>query len=394
MTESSFEKVSEGKTLLLSEPILFRSNDFSNLDRYLMFPKGAEKWAARAAELALPLKSDLDITQLVENLRVEYVGIVLALIEQGVPFRAIITDRNKVDQTMILSIFMLYGIRSVEFRRGIRSSVFPRDWLVDFNGKVFINPDANLYIPNVFTQTSALGEGGNVLNTPDPNAPIFVTDPEGIDSSKRSPYIRGINDIKKSYRVGLLPPPHGIELDLLTRKSQEFISSHIDRVAANILAPNGRSYLLLDRNYLDSLSPRGRYAELINPECQRLGVEIVEVPINPDATPYSLNLQQFQDGSVFMTAGNEDLEQIIKQIVGQKNVFTTKVPLVNYPMVLRGGLRCMLLLAPEYIASGSRGTQKSDVASQDVDKNMYPDARRNQACPCGSGHKYKKCHGK
>lgn len=50
-----------------------------------------------------------------------------------------------------------------------------------------------------------------------------------------------------------------------------------------------------------------------------------------------------------MTAGAPYLEGLLKDIVGPGRVFTTPIPIILYPLIRWGGIRCMILFAPSKI---------------------------------------------
>lgn len=395
MLEQDIGKIPPGQTLLLSEPI-FRAPKAHKEKYTIQVPKGAEEWAHMIAYSDLSPEFPEGAVKVEEILKDEYICIVSALMRHKVPFRMIVAHKDNVDPSVVLGLYNKFGIRGVEFDPSIQSTCFPRDWLVTFESQTFINPDANFYFPNIKNELSALGEGGNVIKPTKTGNPVFVVEPEGLPSTKRSAYGKSLNKIRANHSVGQLPPPHAIELNHKTRTTEEFISSHIDRVSALVQDEQRNNFLLVDSNYLAQSSPENSYHKLILSECQKLRVEMIEVPTSVDDVPYALNLEQFYDRTVFVTCGHKVLTKILGQIVGDDNVFTTEKPLILYPILRNGGLRCMMLFAPEYIAGRPKITQQN-IYDSDPKTNLKETnikVGRNEQCHCGSGIKFKHCHGK
>lgn len=139
----------------------------------------------------------------------------------------------------------------------------------------------------------------------------------------------------------------------VNQKSQEveerdlFGNEYLDRVAAFIKGKDNQDYLLLDPVYMNTRFPYRRYSSEIQAACLRLGVEPVVIDKTEADVPYGLNLVQFNDKTVIMSAGHESLRQLLEQIVGEGKVFTTQNPVINYPVIRRGGIRCLTLAAPK-----------------------------------------------
>ncbi|MBI2582665.1 SEC-C domain-containing protein, partial [Candidatus Azambacteria bacterium] len=49
---------------------------------------------------------------------------------------------------------------------------------------------------------------------------------------------------------------------------------------------------------------------------------------------------------------------------------------------------------PATQAAGGQGSPSSSALSSSNGSRSFPKVGRNDPCPCGSGKKYKKCHGK
>jgi len=338
-TVVSPEKVGPSKAFLLAEPIIGRPEDTEEDWDVFQVPKGSEHWVGRFSSM-----SPEEERRALGN---EYLDIVNSLRSNGVPFRFILAHRDKADMELVHHMAFELGVRGLGLDPSISSSCFPRDMMVDLDGTLFINPDANLTFPDGSGAHSRLGEGGAVLKS---GKTVFVTDPRGYKSSTRRNYERDISSIRTSFQVGLLPWPVGVEVNTQAGTQEELVSHHIDRVAALIKGKDDKHYLLVDPFYFNEQNRLwGRYHTAIRKECRRLGVQLHVTPRTPDDVPYSLNLEQFEDGTVFMSKGHDSLQDLIGGIVGQDNVFTTERPVVAFPVLRKGGIRCMTLSAPSRI---------------------------------------------
>jgi hypothetical protein len=139
-----------------------------------------------------------------------------------------------------------------------------------------------------------------------------------------------------------------IETDLEGRVREEFPSNHLDRAMAFIKGEDNRDYLLVDESYYaENKPPWGAYAEDVQKACAELDVNLVVIDSQPEDVLYALNLVQFEDRSIFMSKGAPSLERIVREIVGENRVFTTTHPVIYFPMLRKGGIRCLTLNAPK-----------------------------------------------
>ena len=107
---------------------------------------------------------------------------------------------------------------------------------------------------------------------------------------------------------------------------------------------------MVEKDYADqNKAPWGSYRNAIESACSKTETELVVVERDINNIPYSLNLEQFLDGSVVMTGGNLEVKKIVAQIVGDEQVVTTQKPIISYPLLRHGGIRCMILIAPKKI---------------------------------------------
>ncbi len=192
--------------------------------------------------------------------------------------------------------------------------------------------------------TSIVGEGGSVLQQ---NGKMFLPSPRGYVQSKAK-YEKDVKRLLGNYKVGFLPWPIGLDIDNKGKLIEEFTNNHLDRAAAFIKGKDGRDYLLLDPYYYDEAKwPWGSYAREINDACMEIDVKPIVIDKSGTDTPYALNLVQFEDESVFMTNGSPSLKLIVEEIVGSGKVFTTSNPIIYFPILRKGGLRCLTLSIPK-----------------------------------------------
>ncbi len=330
------EKINPGEIFIVGEPI-FEPSVVS--EYYLQIPKGDLHWARIVAQ------TDTSATEEANRLREEYWDIVQTLKMNHIPFVFMVSHQDLVDREMISAMYQCLGVRGAGFYKEIppEISCFPRDMLLDLDGTIMINPKANLLPLKNSVVTSLLGEGGSVLKL---GNKIFLPSPLGYVES-RAEYQKDIRQLPPIYRVGFLPWCVGIETDIHGIPREEFPNNHLDRVAAFIRGKDGKDYLLVDKNYFrESKPPWGSYAREVATVCAELEVTLIIVSKKPEDAPYSLNLVQFADNSVFMTNGHSALRRQVSEIVGADHVFTTNKPVIYFPVLRRGGIRCLTLNVP------------------------------------------------
>jgi hypothetical protein len=336
----SREKILPNQTLLLAEPI-FKSPDKDESKKSTFeVPLGTEALISQ-----IPFDTLTD-EKLIGSFVSEYMTIVDGLRKMNAPFRIIVSHGDDADLKINRLIRESYGIRGLTLSPLILETCFPRDMMVDFNGKVFVNPKANFQFPDNSGIISPLGEGGRILMV---GEKVFASDPRGFTKTK-SKYMADLRSVPMRYKLGFLPHPQGVEVDRQSKIIEIFPNDHLDRVAAFIKGEDSKDYLLLDKNYVDERqAPYGEHWPNIKNACQKLDVIPVVVDRNSNSIPYALNLEQFEDGTVLFTGGDKELAEIIKRIVGVNNVYTTEKPIFFYPIFRKGGIRCMLLHAPQRI---------------------------------------------
>lgn len=335
------ELIPPNQTFLLAEPLFGNPQESDSQRTIFKVPLGAERWV-------LKLGQKYSETEIIANLADEYLSLVHALKSHAVPFRIIIAHKDQMDQQLVLKILLQYQVRGLKLHPAVSSTCFPRDMMTDFDGRTYLNPEANCLLGDNTGITSPLGEGGMILKS---GKKLFMADPEGFIRIKTQ-YSSDIRSLSHGFQFSFLPFPLALEVNMQTQTSSQFSNPHLDRAAALIKGKDGRDYLLADRMYVDSIhAPWGNYWPHIETACRKLRVSPIVVANSQDI-PYSLNLVQFQDGSVVMTGGHEKVRNLVAEIVGEKKVKTTDIPLVFYPIFRQGGVRCLTLFAPQKIVGG------------------------------------------
>lgn len=327
------EKIPKGQTVLLGEPVF---SGFEMWSGGYMVPVGAESWVRKVDEDQRPHDNVL---------RDEYAAIAHCLHEMGIDFRMIIAHKEFIDLPTLLGLNKYLGVRGLGMHPAIGSTTFPRDMMVTFGAKTYLSPDGNFELLNEDGVVSELGEGGRVLKTGNkvlvPKAQSFLDlDDYREDITKLS---------GEGFQFGLLPWPLFSDQDPFSDKSPKFTNDHLDRAAA-LIHGKGGDYLLLDSNYARARTIEGgEYFPQIRATCESLAITPVVVDRTENSIPYALNMEQFADGSVIMTGGDDPLAEIVGAIVGDDKVHTTEVPITHFPLLRKGGIRCLMLTTSDKI---------------------------------------------
>jgi hypothetical protein len=327
-----------GQTLLFSEPIFsFTAEDLDGDS--LPVPLGNEGWLTDFS---------LDSVDNESTYLEEYLAIAKGLKDMGAPYRIIIAHREQMNVGLVMAILSGLGVRGLQLHFAMASTSFPRDMMVDFDGQTFLNPDANIDFPDRSGRFSPLGEGGRVLKS---GRKILVPDPEGFAFDKVGRDVaKDSKELSERFKVGFLPHPLAVSVSPQRGPEAVFAHSHLDRVSSLIQGKDGKDYLLVESAYANSQSPRmGDYWPLIKKACAELEIDPVVVETDPNSIPCRMNMLQLSDNSVLLTGGDPELARTVQSLVGESKTEVTAVPIVNYPLFRRGGIRCMTLFAPERI---------------------------------------------
>lgn len=334
------EKLPPRQTLLVAEPIFGHPDEDKNWMHKVTVPLGQEEWVENLTS------TKLDEPTIEKNFMDEYLAIIASLKEIGVPFRVIVSHRKLIDETFVAVMLTAFRIRGLSLNEALSSTCFPRDMMVDFDGKAYINPEANFNFPDNSGRISPLGEGGRVLRQ---GRKVFVPDQRGYVQSRKR-FVQDLQRLHSRFQIGFLPHPLAIELDTRNGSRKVFTNDHLDRTAALIVGKDGKDYLVLDEHYVnESYPPYGDYWNQIQRECRKLGVIPIVLERGPGSIPYAINLEQFFDGTVLCTGEDFALKVVLGQIVGLDKIKVTNKPIIFYPIFRQGGIRCMLLFAPEKI---------------------------------------------
>lgn len=340
-------KTGPNETVIFAEPIFTIPSKFRHpleKEYEYMVPEKSIHWADLVYQR---VKNSNDG----EVLAGEYKDIVGAFLRNKVPLRPIIAHRDLLDHRAA-TIMMGLGVRGFSFDPNVNRTSFPRDLMVNLGGTYFISPDANFRPLGSDIKISPLGWGGASLNV---GRKLFVVDSRIYADANRTPLERDLKSISRQYSIGRLPYTVDTYIDMITGEKREILENHPDRAAAVLMGSDKKEYLLVEQDYLDeNRAPWGSYKEMIEKAVADTKTELVVVPRTPYDVPYSLNFDQFDDGSVVMTSGHPALQEIVSQIVGDEKVVTTLNPVAAYPITRRGGIRCMFVRFPKKMAGSIR----------------------------------------
>lgn len=334
------EKISPGQVLLLSEPIFRVPEEYKQHGGKFIVPLGTEYWVDWVC---------LNQQDKEEVLADEYVSIATSLKELGIDFRIIVAHRAEMDDKVLFALLAGLRVRGLGLNASISSTCFPRDMMVNFGTETYVNPEANFTFPDGSSVSSPLGDGGRVLQSGKKVLLPFM-DKKLVDEQIYDNHIGRLRSL--GFEVGQLPMPWAVTVTPGEEIVNCFTTDHLDRAASLIQGKDGKAYLLVDSNYANPDLPlKEQYWPMIESTCKELDITPVIVPRMPSSIPYALNLQQFADITVLMTSGDEMLKYVVEDIVGKDKVKVTSRPIIYYPLYRRGGIRCMMVCAPERIVA-------------------------------------------
>ena len=202
-----------------------------------------------------------------------------------------------------------------------------RDALTQANGETILFNEAWKAGEN-WMPGSPLGEGGTVLVRR--NA-IVVGEETAYGSSLEIEELE-----QEGYKVATLPP--------VTNPRSGFIPHHVDGQATLLETKTGELVLIIARSY--EKQDDGKTADATSLAAETIGAHKIVID-DRRLPPLALNLIQFDDFSIAMTAGAPRLENLLKGLVGKDRVFTTDTPIRLIPSNTEGGIRCMTNIFPE-----------------------------------------------
>ncbi len=343
----SKDPVPNNEVILFSAPIFKEPVKEESKKDVFIVPVGSEQWVTALSEVSM----DRDF--LAEKFLMEYTSILYTMKRMDIPFRIIISHKEWMDEQLVIRIMKSMEIRGVALDDDIGGVFFPRDMFVNFDDDVYISSESNLSIPDLSCKRSPLGEGGRVLRV---GKKVLTTDPRWFCESRES-YINDIKNLSDRFDFAYLPAPLTAEIDIQSGTEKYFQTDHLDRVSAFIRGKDRRDYLLLDENYVSTNKPPyGKYLEVIKEACDKIDVIPIIVQREHQSLPCALNFEQFANGSVIVTSGDEILLDLLNEIVGEDQVYTTQIPMLYYPLIRQGSIRCMMLHAPIKIINAKKNS--------------------------------------
>lgn len=163
-------------------------------------------------------------------------------------------------------------------------------------------------------------------------------------------------EIKSIENTGMgvgLAPMVVTQIFTLNGLTERFTNNdHIDRWGALLSDGRGDPHLIVNDPLIIPRWREGKWTPISDDEAlgelrsrfKPLGMTVHRVP--RPSVPYSLNMVQFPDRRVLMTAGEPELEEQVKFTVGRNNVYTTEEPIQYLPTWQYAGIRCMIAPMP------------------------------------------------
>lgn len=312
------------------------------------------------ADLALGiLKGIKNADEAVARLREEYLAIVYALKEMGIDFRIIYAHEDKVDEKVLSVCIQGLDCRLVGFAPDFfpPSVIYPRDFITVIGKIILMNSQIAAWqvaeSSGYKLISSYFGEGGRVLacgETMLVGERLVLEEGRTVDSQEEIDKIKDLG-----IRVAAIPL--SISQEYSTKgKEKIFVSDHQDRTACLIRGKDNGLHLVADP-YLcvadyEAGSPWApllpkESLDLLRRKCDPLGIQ-VHCPKRM-SVPYALNLVQFPDGRVLMTAGDNDVAETIGGIIGEDKVCKTPISIELFPVWCYAGIRCLINEAPQVL---------------------------------------------
>lgn len=317
-------------------------------------------------DLAYQILSKIkDGEEAVARLREEYLAIVYTLKQMGINFRIICAHQDQVDQNVLSVCIEMLGCRLSGFPPEFfpPAVIYPRDFATVLPNIVLVNSQmAEVQVgekEGYKIISSPYGEGGRVL----PHQKTMLVGEKLIIGIEWGHNIDPQEEIEKvrelGIKIGIIPLPV-CQIFSKRGKEEKFISNdHLDRVGCLLEGKDNGLYLVLDplictADYSQGGSefpwvPRLPWEsmDIIKRECAPLEIN-VRCPRRIEV-PYSLNLIQFPDRRVLMTAGDDSVAETIAGIVGEENVNKTPIPIELFPVWCYAGIRCLVNETPEVL---------------------------------------------
>ncbi len=341
------------ESYLLGLPLLFPSSQLERKEYYA--PAGQ----ARLCWNIIAKTNDLETVR--DGLLREFVSIAAGMLRMGIEFRICVGAGKGVDGLALASCISL-GAKLVSFGDGYLPGMlaYPRDMFMIAGNVALVSPRGVVLTGSgnheVRLVSSLLGEGGRTLvagNKAIVPERLVMQDKESIwlpDTELRTLRDSGLEVVTIPQVVASVFTKEGGITDRC------FGNDHLDRSNCLVKGKDGRVHLITepliflvkwtDRKRLqwEPMDPEESW-QLLNKACDSIGV-VCHRPQQPLRVPYSLNLMQFFNERILMTAGEPEVSDMLGGIVGQDKIFETSVPIVHYPTWTQAGIHCLITDAP------------------------------------------------
>lgn len=304
------------------------------------------------------LRETADPQKILLQLRMEYCAIAYALKKMAVDFRIVYANEDRIDKPALQACIEKIGCRLIGYHKQPMHpayACFPRDLYVTLGKAVLISPVMRVINPEkggYHFMVSRLGEGGRVLATGE-NVLVCIN-LDDLPEAEANEHRQLLEQLEqRGLKVSFLPYVITEGADSSGQKNRgAFSNCHLDRYASLLVGEDGALHLIVDPLVQTSWTePPHRIfgsaesCHWLAKKCGSLGIGFHQAP--ELRVPYSLNLQQFPDGRVLMTSGEPLLEELVRMIVGDRQVFTTEIPIRYYPVYTYGSIRCLIGEIPE-----------------------------------------------
>ncbi len=224
---------------------------------------------------------------------------------------------------------------------------FPRDLAIRLTEKtLLISPDSGIIFPKRISGQrlvkSFFGEGGRIFFRKDT---VLVSE---LIYPEKQPILKAQVKLfkKRGLKVGILPNTIFFEDD--SPVEGYIFEDHLDRTSGLLEDSKGCLHLVVDpqlhSGYMGPfMKPKYGPKETIEKFrriCNKLKINL-HIP-EKLTIPASVGFIQFETGQVLMTGGDDEVAEIVADIVGSKNVFTTPIPIKHYPTWNKAAVRCLI----------------------------------------------------
>ncbi len=327
-------------------------------------PTPREEFCAPVGQVDLcqeVLRETQDEDEIIDRLREEFLAIVFSLNQMGIDFRIVYAHKDEIDMGVIRACIQGFGCRLAGFSEDYFPPyiVYPCDFATVLPGLILVNSKAcELRVSqkgDYKILSSPFGEGGRVLTS----QKTMLVSERLIEEETHSRPV-GPQDleeiIQEGINVGTFPFPLAQTFSASKRSNEVFINDHIDRVGCLIQGKDEGLHLVVDplivtavwngKNRGSLWTPRTpeETRKKITDSCKPFGIN-VHYP-KTLKVPYSLNLVQFRDGRILMTDGDDEVEGVITEVVGEAKIFKTPIPIRFFPVWSYAGIRCLVSEAP------------------------------------------------